>query len=68
MPQLRLFRPASGPVWLDDVLRSIERAIQAATLSNLPEYADDTAAGAGGLQPGQFYRTSTGVVMVKLQD
>jgi len=33
---------------------------------NLPEYTDDTAAGAGGLVQGQFYRTATGVLMVKL--
>jgi len=33
---------------------------------NLPEYADDTAAGAAGLAAGKFYRTATGVVMVKL--
>ncbi len=35
-------------------------------ISNLPEYADDTAAGTGGLVAGEFYRTATGVVMVKL--
>jgi hypothetical protein len=33
---------------------------------NLPEYADDTAAGVGGLTQGKFYRTATGVLMVKL--
>ena len=33
---------------------------------NLPEYADDTAAGVGGLTKGKFYRTATGAVMVKL--
>jgi hypothetical protein len=30
----------------------------------LPEYADNTAATAGGLTAGAFYRTSTGVLMV----
>jgi len=33
---------------------------------NLPVYADDTAAGVGGLIQGQFYRTATGVLMVKM--
>jgi hypothetical protein len=33
---------------------------------NLPVYADDTAAGVGGLTQGNFYRTATGVLMVKL--
>jgi len=33
---------------------------------NLPEYADDTAAGAAGLVAGKFYRTAIGQVMVKL--
>jgi hypothetical protein len=32
----------------------------------LPVYADNAAAGAGGLVQGQFYRTATGQVMVKL--
>ena len=32
----------------------------------LPTYADDTAAGAGGLTNGAFYKTSTGEVRVKL--
>lgn len=31
---------------------------------NLPTYADNTAAKAGGLTDGMLYRTSTGVVMV----
>jgi len=33
---------------------------------SLPEYADDAAAGVGGLTTGKFYRTATGQVMVKL--
>jgi len=32
--------------------------------TQLPEYADNTAALAGGLVVGEPYRTSTGVVMV----
>lgn len=31
---------------------------------NLPEYANNAAALAGGLSAGEFYRTSTGTVMV----
>lgn len=36
-----------------------------ATLS-LPTYADDAAAGVGGLTAGKLYKTATGAVMVKL--
>ena len=51
--------------------RNIDNATTMATafgeaFRNLPEYADDTAAGAAGLVAGKFYRTATGVVMVKL--
>lgn len=35
-------------------------------LRNLPEYANDAAAGTGGLSAGEFYRTAAGAVMVKL--
>jgi len=34
--------------------------------ANLPVYADDAAAGAGGLVQSQFYRTAAGALMVKL--
>jgi hypothetical protein len=51
--------------------RNIDNATVMATafgeaFRNLPEYADDTAAGVGGLVAGKFYRTATGAVMVKL--
>jgi hypothetical protein len=36
--------------------------------SGLPEYADDAAAVIGGLADGDLYRTSTGVLMVRLPD
>jgi hypothetical protein len=63
--------------WARRNLMLVEQATQnaAATASaitalwsfpNLPEYADDTAAGVGGLTQGNFYRTATGVLMVKL--
>lgn len=35
-------------------------------INGLVEYADDTAAGVGGLTAGRLYRTATGAVMVKL--
>jgi len=35
-------------------------------LANVPTYADDTAAGTGGLTAGDVYKTSTGVLMIKL--
>jgi len=34
-------------------------------IADLPVYADNAAAQAGGLLPGDFYQTSTGVVMVR---
>jgi hypothetical protein len=34
--------------------------------SSLPTYADDTAAGSGGLVAGDLYRTSTGELRIKL--
>ena len=37
-----------------------------AVLANVPTYADDAAAGVGGLTAGHFYKTSTGVLMIKL--
>lgn len=33
-------------------------------LLTIPTYADNTAALAGGLVAGQFYRTSTGILMI----
>ena len=41
-------------------------AADAVTFAALPQYADDAAAGGGGLTAGRLYRTATGVVMVKL--
>jgi len=35
-------------------------------LVNIQTYADDTAAGTGGLTSGDVYKTSTGVLMIKL--
>ena len=67
------YRRDEEQVFRDRVRRGIEGSATVENLylldkrvSNLPEYADDTAAGAGGLVAGQFYRTATGVVMVKL--
>lgn len=61
----RLFRPALPG--LDRMALEIERALAALpNLNSLPTYADDAAAGTGGLVTGQFYMTATGQVMVKL--
>jgi len=38
----------------------------ALSFANLEVYADDTAAGVGGLTQGTIYRTATGALMVKL--
>ena len=42
------------------------RIIMAVLYNALPIYADDTAAGAGGVTAGNPYKTATGVVMTKL--
>jgi hypothetical protein len=53
-----------------EILENIEniwsrvKALEKST-ANLPTYADNAAAIAGGLPIGDFYRTSTGVVMVR---
>lgn len=36
------------------------------TLAAIPTYADDTAAGVGGLTAGQIYKTAAGVLCIKL--
>lgn len=38
--------------------------LRSPTFNNLSEYADNTAALAGGLVAGNLYKTSTGTVMV----
>jgi len=60
-------------VFRDQVRRSIGLSASGESLhelsqriTSLPTYADDTAAGVGGLTAGQFYKTSAGAVMVKL--
>jgi hypothetical protein len=35
-------------------------------LAAIPTYADDTAAGVGGLTAGQVYKTAVGALMIKL--
>lgn len=62
---LRLFRPSLPGIDLS--LQQIERAFNdLPDLTGLPTFADDTAAGSGGLAAGQFYKTASGQVMVKL--
>lgn len=66
-PDARL--PSSGDqnslkVRLSDVFRDIAIKVnsiffQIGTGENLSEYADDTAAAAGGIAVGQFYRTGS---------
>jgi len=51
---------------VDQANNTANMAIETFRFVNLPVYADDTAAGVGGLTQGKFYRTATGVVMVKL--
>lgn len=46
--------------WIDMQSEAI-----AAFIANAPEYADDTAAGAGGLTEGDLYVTTSGAVMRK---
>jgi hypothetical protein len=35
-------------------------------IGNVPVYADDTAAGSGGLLSGDIYKTSAGLLAIKL--
>lgn len=58
--------PAARETWLPMLVEQINRAIRSAAITDLPTYADDAAAGTGGLAAGQFYRTPAGAVMVKL--
>ena len=51
---------------LSEALNQAQRANEALRFGNIPEYADDAAAGVGGLIQGQLYRTATGQLMVKL--
>lgn len=55
-------------IWLDganDVIY-LTTSTGKVRIENLPTYADDTAAGAGGLAANTLYKTSTGVLMIKL--
>jgi hypothetical protein len=51
---------------LSEALNRAQTANEALRYDNLPVYADNAAAGVGGLIQGQFYRTATGQLMVKL--
>lgn len=62
---VRIFRPSLPGV--DRMALEVERALNALpNLNSLPTYANDAAAGVGGLIAGQFYTTASGQVMVKL--
>ena len=64
MPAPRLPVPSRE---LAQLVQSIERELlRVQTITGLPTYADDTAAGTGGLTEGQLYKTATGQLMVKL--
>lgn len=52
-----LSRTSTGIDWSD--LTSVD-------FSGLPTYADDAAAGAGGLAAGRLYKTATGEIRIKL--
>jgi hypothetical protein len=60
-------------VFREHVRRGIQEAGNLASVTSeslrfaiMPVYADDTAAGVGGLVQGNIYRTATGVLMIKL--
>jgi hypothetical protein len=58
--------PAAREAWLPMLVEQINRVLRRTSLTNLPTYDGDAAAGAGGLVTGQFYKTPAGAVMVKL--
>ena len=61
---MKLFPPTPA---LAEFTRAIERLVRDNTsITGLPTYADDAAAGTAGLTVGQLYKTATGQVMVKL--
>lgn len=49
-----------------DLNTSASPSFVAQTLSGLQVFADDTAAGVGGLTAGQVYQTATGELRIKL--
>lgn len=53
----------SGATTISGTLAASNASI---TIAALPEYANDAAAGVGGLTAGRLYRTAAGAVMVKL--
>lgn len=59
--------PASvSTIFLMDTGIEIENNDGVIKITSLPVYADDTAAGVGGLTAGRIYRTSTGELRIKL--
>jgi hypothetical protein len=52
---------AGVPKYLDKEFRKVERAVSSivSALGNLQNFADDTAAAAGGIAIGEFYRTGS---------
>ncbi len=61
----RYWRDADFDALIDGITEAKAAAdLALARIENLPVYADNAAAIAGGLAVGRFYRTATGVVMV----
>lgn len=50
----------------EDEITSLTNIVIGNFQSNLPEYENDVAAGAGGLTTGEFYKTASGEVRVKI--
>lgn len=51
--------PEAGDYTVDDVTDAMKIDLSNGSALSLGDYADDTAAAAGGVQPGQFYRTGS---------
>ena len=49
----------AGDYTVDDVTDALRTDLTNAAALTLGDYADDTAASAGGVQPGQLYRTGS---------
>jgi hypothetical protein len=58
-PRLPIDSPQNQQ-WFTELVNAVNNP----AIANLPVYANDAAAAAGGLVAGQLYRTSTGQVMV----
>ena len=64
--ELEIRQVADNAVDTETVLKITSDPYVEININHVPTYADDTAAGTGGLTAGQIYKTSTGELRIKL--